>query len=118
MGNKRKKSAITIQKNVAEMKEKLEQMEAELEAAKEARYATVGMYFSEAFSDCTAFDIVGMTDNKIRRFMQDLRWYYHCQTWRNEMSEVPEITDDVLTGCEGTSISASLFGEVNPAEER
>lgn len=117
MGNRRKKSAVTIRKNVEEMRYKLEQMEAELEAAKEERYSVVGMYFYEAFADCPAFDILVMSDSKIRNFMEMVRWYYDCQTWRNGMSEVPEITDEVLDDWEGTSDPAVCVGGGKPVEE-
>lgn len=117
MGNRRKKSAVTIRKNVEEMRQKLEQMEAELEAQKEARYSIVGMYFYEAFADCPAFDILVMSDSKIRRFMEMVRWYYDCQSYRHQMSEVPEFADEVLDDWEGTSDPAVCVGGGKPAEE-
>lgn len=117
MGNRRKKSAVTIRKNVEELKQKLEQMEAELEAEKEARYSIVGMYFYEAFADCPAFDILVMSDSKIRRFMEMVRWYYDCQSYRHQMSEVPGFTDEVLDDWGGTSDLPVCVGDEKLARE-
>lgn len=107
MGNQRKKSAVTIQKNVREMREKLERMEEELEAAREARYDTVGMYFYRYFSDCPEFDIIGMSDSKICRFMERLRWYYNSESYKWQ-SAIEEAEEEV-SGHAGTSI----FGDDN-----
>lgn len=117
MGNRRKKSAVTIRKNVEEMRQKLEQMEAELEAEKEARYAIVGMYFYKVFADCPAFDILVMSDSKIRNFMELVRWYYDCQSYRNQTSEVPEITGEVLDDWGGTSVLSVCSDSEKSTEE-
>ena len=93
MGNQRKKSAATIQKNLEKTKQKMLEMEAELEAAKEARYDTIARCFMNAFDDCTDFDIINMSDSKVQSFMYKLRRFYDYQTYREELQEVPVLDD-------------------------
>ena len=82
MAAKRKKSASTIQKNVLEMQQKLLEMEEQLEAAKEARYATVGRYFAATFDDCAEFDLINMSNRKLERFIGIVRAFYKPQSYR------------------------------------
>lgn len=96
MAAKRKKSASTIQKNVLEMQQKLLEMEEQLEAAKEARYATVGRYFAAAFDDCPEFDIVNMSNRKLERFIGIVRAFYAPQNFR--MYSEDELEEDAEFG--------------------
>ena len=82
MAVKRKKSASTIQKNVLEMQQKLLEMEEQLEVAKEAKYATVGKYFAEAFEDCVEFDLINMSKRQLQRFITVVRANYILQRYR------------------------------------
>ena len=93
MGKQRKKSAATIQKNLEKTKQKMLEMEAELEAVKEARYDTIAKCFMNAFDDCTGFDIINMSDSKLQSFMYKLRRFYDYQTYREELQEVPVLDD-------------------------
>ena len=92
MAAKRKKSASTIQKNVLEMQQKLIQMEEQLEAAKEARYATVGRYFAASFEDCPEFDLINMSNRKLERFIGIVRAFYTPQSYRMQSDD--ELEED------------------------
>lgn len=93
MGNQRKKSAATIQKNLEKTKQKMLEMEAELEAAKEARYNTIARCFMNAFDDCVDFDLINMSDSKLQSFMHKLRRYYDSQIYWNSVREIPVLDD-------------------------
>lgn len=96
MAVKKKKSASTIQKNVLEMQQKLIEMEEQLEAAKEARYVTVGRYFAAAFDDCAEFDIINMSNRKLERFIGIVRAFYKPQSYR--MHSADELEEDAEFG--------------------
>lgn len=95
MENKRKKSRTAIHKNVEETRQKLREMEEELSILTQERYPFVGEAFANAFIDCPDFDLIKMTDAKIRQFMRHLYRLYRMDSERQSEYTYPDVSNEI-----------------------